>query len=87
MIIICGQHTDASQAMSVEIRIAQEEHTPYFLLWGRRAEMCTKPVGAKSAEGMYNWTWEILQDQVAIGHRRARALSEPRSRVSRVPVS
>ena len=82
VIVICGEHSQASHAMSAEIRIAQEEQTPYFLLWCRRAEMCTKPVGAKSAEGMYNWTREILQDQVAIGLRRARALTEPRSRVS-----
>jgi len=74
MIVICGEHSDASPCMSGEIRIAQEEKTPYFLLWGRRGEMCKKPIGTKSAEGMYNWTREILQDQVAIGLRRARAL-------------
>ncbi len=75
VIVICGEHSEASQGMSAEIRIAQEEKTPYFLLWGRRGEMCTKPIGAKSAEGMYNWTREILEDQVAIALRRARALS------------
>jgi hypothetical protein len=75
VIVICGEHTEASQCMSAEIRIAQEEQTPYFLLWGRRASMCTKPIGAKSAEGMYNWTREILEDQVAIGLRRAHALA------------
>ena len=75
MIVICGEHSDASIWMSDEIRIAQEEGTPYFLLWGRRATMCTKPVGAKSAEGMYNWTPTILQDQIAIALRsRARSL-------------
>jgi hypothetical protein len=79
MIVICGQHTEASQTMSVEIRIAQEEGTPYFLLWGRRGEMSTKPVGAKSAEGIYKWTRENLQVQVAIGCRRAQAQSEPRA--------
>jgi hypothetical protein len=74
VIVICGEHTEASQSMSAEIRIAQEERTPYFLLWGRGGSMCTKPIGAKSAEGMYKWTREILEDQVAIGLRRARAL-------------
>ncbi len=34
--------------------------------------LCTKPVGAKSLDGMYNWTREILEDQVAIALRRAR---------------
>jgi hypothetical protein len=75
MIVICGEHSDASQGMSAEIGIAQEEKTPYFLLWGRRAEMCTKPIGAKPAEGMYNWTREILADQVAIALRRSRAVA------------
>ena len=75
VIVICGEHSEASQGMSAEIRIAQEEKTPYFLLWGRRGAMCTKPIGAKSAEGMYNWTREILEDQVAIALRRARALA------------
>ena len=75
VIVICGEHSEASQAMSAEIRIAQEEKTPYFLLWGRRGAMCKKPIGAKSAEGMYSWTREILEDQVAIALRRARALS------------
>ena len=75
VIVICGEHSEASLGMSAEIRIAQEEKTPYFLLWGRRGAMCTKPIGAKSAEGMYNWTREILEDQVAIALRRARALA------------
>jgi Thoeris protein ThsB, TIR-like domain len=75
VIVICGEHTEASPYVSAELRIAQEERTPYFLLWGRRGMMCTKPVGAKSSEGMYKWTREILEDQVAIALRRARALA------------
>ena len=55
--------------MSTEIRIAQQEKTPYFLLWGRREIMCTKPMGAKSAEGMYMWSPQVLQDQIAIASR------------------
>jgi hypothetical protein len=78
VIFICGEHSEASQGMSAEMRMAQEENTPYFLLWGRRGSMCTKPIGAKSAEGMYNWTREILEDQVAIALRRARALTTER---------
>jgi hypothetical protein len=73
MIVICGEHTAASQCMGVELRIAQEEHTPYFLLWGRRGSMCTKPIGAKSDEGMYKWTRENVENQVAIALRRPRA--------------
>ena len=73
MIIICGEHTRASTSVSAELRIAREEGTPYFLLWGRREIMCTKPVGAKPVEGMYSWTQQILQDQIAINSRKVRA--------------
>jgi hypothetical protein len=72
VIVICGEHSDASPGMSAELRIAQEEKTPYFLLWGRRGSKCTKPIGAKASEGMYSWTREVLEDQVAIALRRAR---------------
>ena len=70
MIVICGEYSHTSSCMSDEIRIAQEEGTPYFLLWGRREAMCTKPIGARSSEGMYKWTPAILQDQIAISIRR-----------------
>jgi hypothetical protein len=53
------------------LRIAQEEQKPYFLLWGRRDSMCTKPTGAKASEGMYSWTSQILQDQVTVMTRNA----------------
>ena len=36
VIVICGQHTGDSPRVSAELRIAQEEKKPYFLLWGRR---------------------------------------------------
>lgn len=73
MIIICGEHTASSVRVSVELGISQQEGRPYFLLWGRRDVMCTKPVGAKPAEGMYGWTREILQDQIAYTIRKARS--------------
>ena len=69
VIFICSEHTEASPSMSAEIRIAQQEKTPYFLLWGRREIMCTKPLGAKTAEGMYMWSPQVLQDQIAITSR------------------
>ena len=65
VIVICGEHTNASMGVLTELRIAQETEKPYFLLWGRRGQMCTKPSGAKSTEGMYSWTLPILQDQIA----------------------
>ena len=73
VIVICGKHTEASTLVGAELRIAQEEQTPYFLLWGRREIMCTKPIGARPADGMYSWTGQILQDQIALTLRKARA--------------
>lgn len=73
VIVICGEHTEASAPVRDELLIAQEERTPYFLLWGRRDSMCTKPSGAKRAEGMYSWTRQILQDQITFTSRKAAA--------------
>jgi hypothetical protein len=73
VIVICGEHTEASACVGAELLVAQEERTPYFLLWGRRDSMCTKPHGAKPAEGMYSWTRQILQDQITFTTRKAAA--------------
>jgi hypothetical protein len=70
VIVICGEHTNASMGVFTELRIAQQEQKPYFLLWGRREIMCTKPPGAKSLEGMYKWTSQILQDQITLMTRK-----------------
>jgi hypothetical protein len=64
VIVICGEHTASSVRVSAELRVAQEEEKPYFLLWGRRERMCTRPAGSKRDDSMYSWTWEILQDQI-----------------------
>ena len=69
-IVICGVHTDEAMGVFTELRIVREEQQPYFLLWGRRDRMCTKPVGAKPSEGMYSWTSEIVQDQIALMARK-----------------
>ena len=71
VIVICGEHTESSMGVASELRIAQEEQKPYLLLWGRRGLMCTKPVGAKPAEGMYAWTVQTLQEQFALMTRVA----------------
>ena len=34
MAVICGEHTDTANGVSAEIKIAQEESVPYFLLSG-----------------------------------------------------
>ena len=64
VIILCGEHTDCSQSVGAELRIAKEEERPYLLLWGRRQTMCTKPITAKPADVMYSWTSEILEYQL-----------------------
>ena len=73
VIVICGEHTKASTGVSTELRITRQEQTPYILLWGRREIMCTKPIGAMPAEGMYSWTRQILQDQIDLTSRKAGA--------------
>ena len=73
MIVICSEHTGSSTRVSAELLIAQEEGIPYFLLWGRREIMCTKPIGAKPSEGMYSWTRQVLRDQISVVHRKAEA--------------
>jgi len=75
VIVICGEHTGSSVPMNAELLIAQEEETPYLLLWGRREVMCTKPVGAKPNEGMYRWTHQTLQHQITLASRKSEAES------------
>jgi hypothetical protein len=72
VIVICGEHTDTCERVATELRIAQEEKRPYFLVWGRRERPCTKPATAKAADGMYSWTWEILQSQILTIQRAVR---------------
>lgn len=71
VIVICGQHTDRSGRVNAELRMAQEEKRPYFLLWGRREPMCTRPPTANPADSMYSWTPEILENQILTLRRLA----------------
>jgi hypothetical protein len=64
VVAICGERSDGSGRMGAELRIAQEEGRPYFLLWGRRDVPCTKPASARPDDAMFSWTWEILQTQI-----------------------
>jgi hypothetical protein len=61
VIVICGEHTNTATGVSTELEIAQEEDTPYFLLWGRSDKTCVKPTAAKSTDTIYKWTWENLK--------------------------
>ncbi len=79
MVVICGEHTNASPRVAAELRIAQEEDKPYLLLWGRREMMCTKPVGAKNTDVMYSWTREILEGQMTTTLRNWKPREVPES--------
>jgi hypothetical protein len=92
VIVVCGEHTADSMRMSAELRIVQEESKPYFLLWGRRGTMCTRPTGARSDDSMYSWTPEILRSQIAWVLRKDQPIevpnavkAEPRARSLNAP--
>ena len=61
VIIMCGEHTDKAVGVSAELKIAQEEGKPYFLLYGRSSKTCKKPNAAKASDKMYDWTWDNLK--------------------------
>ena len=61
VIVICGKNTDSATGVSAELKIAQEEGVPYFLLYGRANEKCVKPVAATNSDKMYKWTWDNLK--------------------------
>jgi hypothetical protein len=79
VVVICGEHTDSSPRIAAEVRIAQEEHKPYLLVWGRRDRMCTRPEGALRGDAMYSWSREILESQMAVTLRHAKPLEVPES--------
>lgn len=60
-IVICGEWTHTATGVAAELRIVQEEHKPYFLLWGRPGKTCTKPTSATAADKIYEWTWANLK--------------------------
>ncbi len=62
--IICGRHTDTATGVSAEVRIAQEEGVPYFLLAGYSEGVNVKPRAAKSTDKLYRWTWPNLKSLI-----------------------
>lgn len=65
--VICGENTHSATGVSAEVKIAQEEKVPYFLLKGYSAKSCTKPVAALASDQMYKWTWDNLKNLIAGG--------------------
>lgn len=65
--VICGRKTDTATGVSAEIKIAQEEKVPYFLLQGYKDGGCKKPTAAKAGDKMYQWTWKNLKALIGGG--------------------
>lgn len=59
--VICGQHTNKASGVSAEVRIAQSEGKPYFLLKGYSERTCVRPTSALASDKIYNWTWANLK--------------------------
>ena len=66
--VICGEQTHNATGVSAEVRLAQEEGVPYFLLKGRSNSVCKKPVAARTSDKIYKWTWDNLK--ALVGGRR-----------------
>lgn len=67
VMVMCGQHTHTAAGVNVEMKIAQEEKTTYFLLKGYSDKICTKPSSAISNDKLYNWTWDNLKNLIGGG--------------------
>lgn len=65
--VICGEHTNTATGVSAELKIAQEENIPYFLLNGYADKTCKKPKAAKDSDNIYKWTWDNLEILVGGG--------------------
>lgn len=62
--VICGQNTNTATGVSAEVKIAQEEGIPYFLLWGYTDLKCVKPIAANDSDKIYKWTWSNLKSLI-----------------------
>lgn len=68
VIVICGYYTHQAAGVSAELKIAREEHRPYFLLQGRRNGGVRRPSGTWFWERIHPWTWESLR-AITTGNR------------------
>ena len=59
--VICGNHTDKATGVAIEVKIAQEEKVPYFLLCGQTDGRYKKPTSAYNSDKVYTWTWKNLK--------------------------
>lgn len=63
VIVLCGKHMSTATGAAVELKIAQEEGIPYFLLAGYTSGS-TRPTTAKLSDKLYEWTWPNLKGLV-----------------------
>jgi hypothetical protein len=59
--VLCGERTHTAKGVAIELTLAKEVGTPYFLLWGYSGKTCTKPSSASASDKIYKWEWEILK--------------------------
>ena len=64
VIVMCGEHTHAAEGVAAELAITQEEGKPYFLLWGRKDKICTRPRTALRDDEILEWTWDNLRTHI-----------------------
>jgi hypothetical protein len=62
VIVLCGQKNAAG--VNAEVKLAQDECKPYFLLRGYKDKGCVKPNTAKDSDKMYTWTWDNLKNLI-----------------------
>lgn len=65
--IICGRNTNTATGVSAELKIAQEEGKPYFLLAGYSEGHNVKPKAAYASDKIYKWTWPNLKALIGGG--------------------
>ena len=65
--VLCGEKTNTATGVSAEMRIAQEEQVPYFLLNGRPNGNVVRPAAAKYSDKLYRWSWDNLKALIAGG--------------------
>jgi hypothetical protein len=59
--VLCGTHTHTATGVAAELTIAKELKKDYFLLWGYKDKVCTRPTSASTDDKIYSWTWENLK--------------------------
>ncbi len=63
VIVLCGHYMGTATGVNIEIDLARETGTPYFLLKG--LEGATRPTTAGATDKMYDWTWDNLKLLIA----------------------